>query len=236
VIGLDAGSIATGLSFAEQSRIKAVFISHQHYDHMRDLMLLGLNASLLGTSVDVYGLASTIKAIDEGFFDSFVKHTLYTDPRQRPSADQPAIRLHVLQPLTPIMVDGYSVKATPVLHAVEATGYEVTAPDGHRIFYSGDTGPGVSAAWPHVRPEVMLLECTLDNASDERAQRSVHLQPKTWVKALQEFEMTQGYMPRAVAVHLSPFEEENVRNELPPLAREARIDFAIAHDGEEFEV
>jgi len=94
----------------------------------------------------------------------------------------------------------------------------------------------VSGAWPHIRPDTMFLECTLDNANDERAQRSVHLQPKTWVTALQEFQGLHGYMPRAVAVHLSPFEEENVRSELPPLAMAAGIDFAIAHDGEEFVV
>lgn len=233
VIALDAGSLSVGLTFEEQRRVKAAFISHRHYDHIRDLLLFGLAASYMETSIDVFGPEPAVSAIASAFFGS----GLYPDPRTRPSPERPAVRLHVLEPHKPVQVaGGYTVVATPVVHAVEATGYEVTGPDGRRVFYSGDTGPGVAQAWPHIRPDLIALECTLDDSMTARALSSVHLTPRTFGEAMTQFRRTHAYLPKVVAVHLSPFSEAKIRAELPAVSLSLGTDIKIAREDDVFDV
>ena len=42
VLGVDAGSLVTSLSLDEQGKILALLLTHQHFDHGRDLPTLGL--------------------------------------------------------------------------------------------------------------------------------------------------------------------------------------------------
>src|SRR6059058_4514967 len=37
-LAVDAGTLTSKLSFAQQARVQAVFISHPHADHIRDVM------------------------------------------------------------------------------------------------------------------------------------------------------------------------------------------------------
>ena len=40
---LDAGGLTSGLSLSDQEQLKAVLLTHQHYDHVRDIMALAMN-------------------------------------------------------------------------------------------------------------------------------------------------------------------------------------------------
>ncbi len=59
VLALDAGSLARSLSFEEQRGIRAILLSHRHFDHLRDLLPLGITLLHTGLSVDLYGLKET---------------------------------------------------------------------------------------------------------------------------------------------------------------------------------
>ena len=81
VLALDAGSLTRSLTFDQQYRVRAVFLSHRHFDHTRDLLTLGHYAVSAGFTVDVYGLDDTI---------DFVTNTLLgiraADPGSVPAA------------------------------------------------------------------------------------------------------------------------------------------------------
>lgn len=232
-IALDAGSLAVGLSFEEQRLVRHVFISHRHYDHVRDLLVLGLSCTYMNTSIDVYATEATLKAVGDGLFGS----GLYPDARSRPSQDKPAVRFHTVSPYEPVSLPGgYTVVATPVVHSVEATGYEVTGPDGRRLFYSGDTGPGVAQAWPHIKPHLIALECTLDNSEAKKDQWGAHLRPDSFGEALVKFNEIHGYMPKSLAVHLAPWFEEGIRRDLPAVARQIGADIQVATEDDVLEV
>ncbi|MBI4218897.1 MAG: MBL fold metallo-hydrolase [Chloroflexi bacterium] len=231
-LALDAGSLSAGLTFEEQARVEAVLITHRHFDHIRDLLTFGLAASYGGQSVEVCGIAPTIDGIREQFFTG----ALYPDPTRRPSLERPAVRLRVLEPNEPARVAGYTVVARPVPHAVEACGYEIVDAVGKSIFYSGDAAQGVEKAWPNIRPQLLLLECTFSNADEERAVASGHLIPRTFEDALLKFREVNGYIPKAVAVHLNPFSEAALRRELEAAVKSRGIDIQIAIEGLALEI
>jgi len=68
VLALDAGAIATGLSLQAQQRVRAVLLTHQHYDHLRDIPALAMNFWLRNTQVTVYAIP--------GVHDALVTHLL----------------------------------------------------------------------------------------------------------------------------------------------------------------
>ena len=55
---LDAGAITSTLSAEEQNRIKAVLITHCHYDHIRDLPTLALARATRPTAITWIGTAT----------------------------------------------------------------------------------------------------------------------------------------------------------------------------------
>ena len=57
VLAVDAGSLASSLTLEEQGGIRALLITHQHFDHVRDLPTLGLTTLDDGKTIDLYGLA-----------------------------------------------------------------------------------------------------------------------------------------------------------------------------------
>lgn len=232
VIALDAGSLSVGLTFREQQDIESVFVTHRHYDHVRDLLTLGLANVFMETSTDVYGVAPTISALREHLLNG----QLYPDPTERPSPDRAALRLHTLEPLNPTRVGDYEIVPIPVNHAVEAVSYEITNPDGRKVFYSGDTGPGVTQAWWHTRPDLMLLECTLDNAQAERAETSGHLVPRTFGEVLSRFRQRHGYLPDIVAVHIGPFTEDAVRAQLADVGAALGISIRVAREDDIYRI
>ena len=231
-LALDAGSLATGLTFEEQARIEAVLLTHRHLDHVSDLLMLGGTAYYSGTHVDVYGVGPTIRAVEE----ELLHGRLFPDPRTRPSPDNPAMRLHVLEEYRQTTVAGYAVLAVPGSHSVPTWGFEVTDAAGRRVFYSGDTSEDIAKVWPHVRPDLMLLECTVSNARAGGPERPGHLSAKSFGRVLEDFRRQHGYVPKVVAVHLLPFDEDVVRAELPEVARELGIEIAIAREDDVYEV
>ena len=61
VLGLDAGSLASSLSLEEQTRIKAVLLTHQHFDHIRDIPTLGLALLDQPGTIDVYSFSGALR-------------------------------------------------------------------------------------------------------------------------------------------------------------------------------
>ena len=47
-LALDAGALTSTLTLAEQDEIRAVLLTHHHFDHARDLVTLGMNAGIRG--------------------------------------------------------------------------------------------------------------------------------------------------------------------------------------------
>jgi ribonuclease BN (tRNA processing enzyme) len=226
VLAVDAGALTGSLSFAEQQALKAVLLTHQHYDHVRDIPALGMNFSLHKNTVDIYAP----RPVYEALAVHLLNDVLYPNYMERPS-EQPAIRFRVMEPGRAEPVHGYSVLAVPVHHAVPAVGYQITAADGKAVFYSSDTGPGLAECWRQISPRLLIVELTATNSYEEFARRSGHLTPALLRQELASFREMKGYLPPVVLVHMNPLDEKEIRAEIADVAGSLGATIQLGYEG-----
>ncbi len=230
VLAIDAGSLTSTLTMAEQEAIRAVLITHHHFDHTRDLLTLGINTD--SSTTEVYSTAEILESLSA----NLVNGTIYPRFTDSYSSLPPSLRFNRLDPGEPARVQGYTVLPVPVPHGPPTVGYQVTDAQGKAIFYTGDTGPGCSSAWPHIRPDLLLIEVTLPNRLDESAGKTGHLTPRLLAEELRRFQTTKGYLPKVLGLHINPVHEEEIRSELEEVAKCLEANVALAHEGLEIEL
>lgn len=218
VLALDAGGLTSGLSFSAQLKLKAILLTHEHYDHVRDIPILGMNLSLSGASVGVYSMTSVYDALTAHLLND----ELYPNYFKRPRSN-PVFKFTAVEPLKAFQIETYSVLAVPVSHSVLSVGYQVTTADGKTMFYTGDTGPGLSDCWKQISPQLIIIEVTASNKLDDLCRQAGHLTPNLLRQELVTFRGLKGYLPQVVTVHMSPILEEEIRPEITAVAKDLLI-------------
>lgn len=223
---IDAGSLATGLTLAEQRAVKHVLITHWHWDHVKDLAGFGFNRMHDGT-VDVYCTDEVRRVVSAnllnpdywlGFFDG-------PDPRH------PVFTHRLTKAGEHFQVGQYQVTTIPVNHSVPTLGYQLVDSAGRSLYYTGDNGPGCGQYWSEAHPNVLITEVTYSNAFAAEARRFFHLCPSLLQEALEVFRNARGYLPRVVALHVNPDYENDIRPEIADVARRLGASIEVAREG-----
>lgn len=225
-LALDAGGLTSGLSFEAQLRLKAVLLSHQHYDHIRDIPLLAMHFYLNNADIDIYAPPS----VSDALAASFLNGELYPRFLEKPE-DRPTLRFHAIEPYHPFQVEAYDILAVPLSHSVPTVGYQITSATGKKIFYTGDTGPGLEHCWQHVSPELLIIEVTASNRFTEFGRESGHLTPGLLREELLGFQKVKSYLPKVLTVHMNPNLEKEIEAEIAALAGELDCSIALAYEG-----
>jgi ribonuclease BN (tRNA processing enzyme) len=213
ILALDAGGLTADLSLAEQLRLKAVLLTHHHYDHIRDIPALAMNLFLQEATIDIYSTQTVGDALDSHLLDG----RLYPRFQEVPE-DRPTVSFRALTPLKSENIAGYDVLAVPVKHSVATVGYQITDSNGRAVFYTGDTGPGLDAVWELVAPQLLVIEVTSPNKYGEWAVEAGHLTPRLLEQELTSFQKLKGYLPRVVTVHMNPMLIDEIEAELAAVA------------------
>ena len=231
VLAIDAGALTASMSFSAQRALKALLLTHRHYDHIKDTPSLAMNFYLSGGSIGVYGTKEVCEDLSNYLFDG----RLYPDFRERPP-DNPAVRFTIVEPYRTEQVAGYAVLPVPVNHSVPTVGYQVTSPEGATLFVTGDTGPGLGECWQHVSPQLLVIELTLPDEQAEFARMAGHMTPAFLKEEMIAFREARGYLPQIVTVHMNPELEEEIEIELDEVAEALNTPITLAYEGMRLEL
>lgn len=225
-VAVDAGALTSSLSLSEQEKVSHILLTHCHYDHVRDVPAIALNISHFEKNIRVYSQASTLHAIS----DHILNGVIYPDFTKIPTANPP-LEFCPLEPHKVEIIGGYKVLAVPVKHGVPTVGYQITSDEGRSLFYSGDTGPGLSSCWENISPQLLFIDVTLPNRLKEHAVSSGHLTPRLLGEELAGFKRTRGYLPQVMIIHLSPVFEDEIKEEVEQVAKDLGADISLSYEG-----
>ena len=224
VLALDAGHLTSSLSFEDQMNLKYAVLSHPHLDHIRDIPGLAMNLSLQEGSIDVYAIEAVFTMLEANLGNDIVYPNYFSRP-----ADQPVLRKHLLDLGKEAAAGPYRILALPARHSVHAASLVLTGKDGKKMFFSGDTGPGIE--WNDVVPDLIVIETTALNRYEKYALDSGHLTPSLLEKELVVVRKRLGSLPRIVTVHMNPLDEAELRAELDLAGSNLGVHIETGYEG-----
>ena len=223
---LDAGGLTSTLSLEEQANIHAVLLTHQHLDHIKDLAALGFNLS--GRSqVTICCTYETRAAIEA----TILNEQIWLNFFQRPKQDAPTFVHCPVQPGQSFSLGGYRILPVSVNHTVQAVAYEVMAPSGARLLYTGDNGPGSANSWATPAPDLLITEVSYPDAMANLAAQYGHLSACLLAEELKVYRNRCGFLPPVLVVHSNPYHETQIAAEVAALASELVADIKMAQEG-----
>ena len=226
VLAIDAGGLTSTLSFDAQQKLKAILLTHQHYDHIRDVPAIAMNFFLRNTTINIYSTQPVYDAVATYLLGGELYPKFLEQPRNNPT-----IKFTIIEPDKPEQIEGYSILAVPVNHTVPTVGYQVTSPDGKALFYTGDTGPGLAGCWEKISPQLLVIEVTGPDKYKEQAGQSGHLTPGLLKHELTSFREIKGYLPPVIVVHMNPRLERQIEVEIASVAKALNNPITLAYEG-----
>jgi ribonuclease BN (tRNA processing enzyme) len=231
VIAVDAGALTSTLSIPDQRKLKAILLSHQHYDHIKDIPVLAISLFNQGRDIKVYCTSDVRNAIVTHLLNGTVYPKFHEIPGRRPTID-----FVVIEPCVPQVIEGYRFVAVPVNHPCNTVGFEVSNSNGQSIFYTADTGPGLSACWEQVSPHLIIAETSMPNSCAQFALKTGHLTPNTLARELANFKDMKGYLPPVVVTHTDPTSDDKIREEIADISIASAMTVEVACEGMEIAV
>ncbi|MBX3304102.1 MAG: 3',5'-cyclic-nucleotide phosphodiesterase [Nitrospira sp.] len=213
---LDAGTIGTRLTLAEQQRIRFVLLSHLHFDHIKGLPLLVDN---LAEGFVAPVVVAATEPVIQGLIDHVFNDQVYPNFFKLPDRARPVLRAHVLHPEKPVTLGHLEVIPVPVNHTVPTVGYIVKDREA-ALLYSGDTYQ-TEEIWSLGRmiPELkaVFLESSFPDELGKLAQKSKHLTPSLFLKEFQKLERPD--LP-LYAYHMKPEFRNRIEEQISRLGIE----------------
>jgi ribonuclease BN (tRNA processing enzyme) len=184
---VDAGTLTSKLSFAQQARVQAVFITHSHADHIRDLPHLINNrfAQNAGTLM-VFALREVMDLLVKNVFNGVVwpDFAAITNPM----TGKPVVQYRALAAGKRIVFGDVGLTAVPVQHGIPAAGV-ILEMGGKALTFTGDTGP-TSDIWKRTNKTenvvAVVTEASFPNDQQTLANDTAHLTPQTFGEELKK--------------------------------------------------
>lgn len=210
---VDAGTLTSKLSFAQQSRVQAVFITHPHADHIRDLPHLIHNRfSQPNTPLTILAAREVMDLLVRDVFNGIVwpDFTAITSP----ITGKPAVQYRPLVPGKRITLNGVGITPVAVDHQIPAAGC-ILEMGGQTIVFTGDTGP-TQEIWKRTNKAenvvAVVTEASFPNDQQQLADETAHLSPQTFGEELKKITVDA---PVYASHRKIPFErdiESQIRN------------------------
>jgi ribonuclease BN (tRNA processing enzyme) len=178
---VDAGTLTSKLSFAQQARIQGVFITHSHADHIRDLPHLIHNRFSQATGpLTIFAAKDVMELLIANVFNGLVWPDFST--LISPLTNKPAVQYRPLNPGKKIVFGDVSLTPVAVNHQIPASGV-ILEMNGQAITFTGDTGP-TDEIWKRTNKTqnvvAVVTEASFPNDQQSLADETAHLSPQTF--------------------------------------------------------
>ncbi len=208
-VAIDAGCLDGVGSVEDMGRIKHVFLTHSHLDHVATLgPFLDAVYDGSGDCVQIYGNAHTLDCLRKDIFNN----RLYPDFLHISTFRPPYLVLHEVMPGVAVVADGLRVTPIEVDHVVPTLGF-IIEDDHSAIVIPSDTAP-TEAIWKEAARRKSLaavfLECTFPNEMRWLAEIARHLTPDLYALEIVKL----GRPMRFITVHVHPRHRAIVEAEL----------------------
>ncbi|MEW6743299.1 MAG: 3',5'-cyclic-nucleotide phosphodiesterase [Planctomycetota bacterium] len=217
-IAIDAGALSHRLEVPALEKIRDIFLSHAHHDHVASLpSLVEYRIGGSGEPIRLHGLAETLEALRCHLFND----VLWPDFASIPGRHGPVIEYAPLTPGEIVRVGPLGLTAIPMQHTVPCVGYLVThalASPPRSILVGSDTASldtVVEASRRARGLRFLMVEVSFPDRLEALARESGHLCPSMLASSLQA--LPDG-LPIYVT-HLKPEVAGEVTAELAALPR-----------------
>jgi ribonuclease BN (tRNA processing enzyme) len=206
---IDAGSGVMRLGLDELARIRHVFVTHAHLDHILSLpLLLDSVSGPRPTPVTLYAMPETLAVLHGHLFNWL----LWPDFSRIPSPEHPLLRYQSLAVNEPVHLGEREITPIPASHTVPAVGYPLRGPNASLIF-SGDTESHaalweLAAACPDLTD--LIVETSFPDEMAELARMSKHYCPGALAPDLNWLDART----RIWISHLKPGQEQTILAQL----------------------
>lgn len=196
-IAVDAGCLGHYGSFADQVRVRNVFLTHSHIDHIGSLPIFVDNVYQAGPDcVTVHASRDVMDCLRRDLFNDRV----WPDFIRLSTPEAPFLKLSILEPFRPVEVEGLRFTPVPVDHVVPTFGFVIESATA-AVVVASDTGP-TTALWERANAtpnlKAVFLEASFPEALASLAQVSKHLTPAQFAQEVQKLTCS----PAVIAVHL----------------------------------
>jgi len=180
-LAVDAGTLTSKLSLAQQARIQAVYITHTHADHTRDLPHLILNRySANAQPLTILAAKDVMQLLSENVFNGVVWPDFSN--LTSPLTGKAAVHYRALPPGKKFVLGDVGLTPVAVDHQIPAFGVIVEM-NGQAISFTGDTGP-TNEIWKRTNKTqnvvAIVTEASFPNDQQSLADDSAHLSPQTF--------------------------------------------------------
>ena len=207
---LDCGTGVGDMSLEELCKIRHVFLTHSHLDHIAGLPLLldSIYDHLINEPLTLYCQQATYEVLMEHIFNWKVWPNFFCIPNEQ----NPVIRFQPLVPGNSVTIHNTSITMIEVLHTVPAVAY-ILQSQNKAFAFTGDTAraPKLWNALNQLKHfDVLIVECSFAEHREDIAQMAMHFSPKSLADALDELE----HDPLICISHMQPGQEELIMTEL----------------------
>ena len=203
---VDAGTGVCDLSLDEMRRIKHIFITHSHLDHIASIPLMAdtLFDDLIGHPLTVHAQPDTIKALQNHIFN----WTIWPNFTELPHKSNAVLKLEVMESGTVAELSGRQIEMISVNHSVPGVGYCIKA-DGKVFAFSGDTTSNENF-WDCLNKydslDLLFVESAFADKDIELAKVAFHYCPKLLAQDLPKLK----HKTKVCISHLKPGCEQEI--------------------------
>ncbi|MBF0470766.1 MAG: 3',5'-cyclic-nucleotide phosphodiesterase [Gammaproteobacteria bacterium] len=215
---VDAGSGVGELTLEEMLKIKHIFLTHSHHDHVHAIpLLIDSIFDSIEKPIVVHAIPETIQALQNHVFN----WVIWPDFSSLPHPDAAVMSFETFSPGEKTVIHGLTFEGIPVNHIVPTVAYLIEDDNG-RFVFSGDTTT-TDLLWQKINQlpslEVLFVETAFSNREELLCSKARHYCPSTLAEDLKKL----LHQPQIYLTHAKPGEEADIIRECAELIPDRKM-------------